>query len=131
MKESAWRNVRSIAARAPWRRSRMTSMANCSRFSVRWPIVLISNFEFRISNLQKAGAAIVGGGDNGAGARRRGGGEHGARNFLGCAKGNGADRGARAAQEGAQRAGGFGGGDYFIEKWDEFLAEGLMKVIGE
>src|SRR5688572_15870648 len=106
-------------------------MANCSRFSVRWPIGLISNFEFRISSLDDTRAAVVGGGDEGSHARRGGGRKHGAGDFFRGAKADGANGGAGAAQERAKGAGGFSGGDYFIEKRDEFLAERLVKMIGE
>ena len=80
---------------------------------------------------KKAGAAVVRGGDERAGPWRCGGGEHGLRNFFGRAKGDGADGGTGAAQECAERARGFGGGDDLVEKRDEFLPEGLVKMIGK
>ena len=86
---------------------------------------------WRIAGGHKAGAAIVSGRDDGLGAVGLGGGKHGARDFVGRTEGDSADRGTRSAQEGAERAGGFGGIDHFVEKGDQLFAKGLMQMIGE
>ena len=64
------------------------------------------------ADCQNPGAAIVGGGDDGPRAIGVRGGQHGARDFFGRTEGDGADRGTGSAQECAERAGGFGGGDH-------------------
>jgi len=74
---------------------------------------------------------IVGGGDEGLGAGGIGGSEHGAGDFIGGAKGDGANGGTGAAQESAESAGGLGGSDRVVEKWDQFLAEGLVEMVAE
>jgi len=74
---------------------------------------------------------IVGGGDDGSGAGGIGGSEHGAGDFIGGAKGDGANGGAGTAQESAESAGGFGGSDGVVEKWDKFLAERLVEMVAE
>ena len=80
---------------------------------------------------EQARAAVVGGGDDGAGAGRIGGGEHGASDFFGRTKGDGADGGAGAAQECTECAGGFRGTDDVVEKRNQFFPERLMEMIGE
>src|SRR5205085_4271607 len=109
----------------------MTSMANCSRFSARWPMEGIVDGRLSIADrrFENAGAAIVGRGDQGARAIGFGSGKHGAGNLFRGTKGNGADGGTGAAQKSAERAGGFGGGDHFVEKRDELFAKGLMEAI--
>src|SRR5205085_1958411 len=106
-------------------------MANCSRFSVRWDMGRIVDFGFWILDFQYSGAAIVGGGDEGAGARRIGGGGHGAGDFFGRAKGDGTNGGTGAAEESAESAGGYGGGDDVVEEWDQFFPKRLMEMIHE
>src|SRR5437588_696671 len=80
---------------------------------------------------QSAGAAVVGGGDDGAGAAGISGGEHGGGDFLRRTKGDGADGGTGTAQERAEGAGGFGGADDVVEKRDQFFPERLMEMIHE
>src|SRR2546430_2105998 len=80
---------------------------------------------------ENTGAAVVGGGDDGACPGGIGGGEHGAGDFFRGAKGDGANGRAGAAQECAEGAGGFGGADDLIEKRDQFFPEGLMEMIRE
>ena len=76
-------------------------------------------------------AAIIGGGDDGAAAGRIGGGGHGAGDFFGRAKGDGANGGTGAAEESAERAGGFGRGDDVVEEWDQSFPKRLMEMIHE
>src|SRR5438067_9436376 len=78
-----------------------------------------------------ARAAVVGGGDDCARAGGIGSGEHGARNSFRRAKGDGANRRTRSAQERAKCAGGFGGGDHVVDEGNELLAEGLVQTIRE
>ena len=80
---------------------------------------------------ENAGAAIVGGGDDGIRAGRVSGGEHGGGNFFGRALSDGADGGTGAAEEGAQRTEGLGGGNRLIQKRDQFFPERLMEMVGE
>src|SRR5476649_1347820 len=84
-----------------------------------------------IADCQSPGATVVGGGDEGAGTGGTSSGEHGTRNFLRRAKGDGADRRTRSTQKGAERAGGFGSANHIVEEWDEFFAKRLVQMIGE
>ena len=81
--------------------------------------------------VENPSTAIVSGSDEDSRPGRLGGGEHGAGDFFGRAKGDGANGGTGAAEEGAERAGGFSGGDHVIQERDQFLSKRLMEMIGE
>jgi hypothetical protein len=91
----------------------------------------ISDLGFRIADLEDSSAAVVGFCNNSASAGRIGGFQHGASDFICRAKSDGANGGAGTAQECAEGAGGFGGGDGVVEKRDQFFAEGLVEMIAE
>src|SRR5205814_1769477 len=64
---------------------------------------------------KNSGAAVVGGGDEGASAGRVCGSEHGGCDFFRSAKRDGADGGTGTAETSAERAGDVGGVDHVVE----------------